>query len=115
VEDCCGCWVFPFPFSCSCGHSVGCTSHGPSRLVPTRQCMNVVPLDSIETQLLALGVPDLDHIADGVFLRAARSTVVVGGGVAGHHARRSAGSVLVQQADGTLRVVRTYGNDPPPS
>jgi len=40
VQDCCGCWVFPFPFSCSCGRSVGCTRHRPSRLVPTRQRMN---------------------------------------------------------------------------
>src|SRR5580704_10633656 len=40
VQDCCGCWVFPFPFSCSCGRSVGCIRLGPNRLVPTRQRMN---------------------------------------------------------------------------
>jgi hypothetical protein len=33
VQECCGCWVFPFPFSCSCGRSVGCTRHRPSRIV----------------------------------------------------------------------------------
>jgi hypothetical protein len=25
VQDCSGSWVFPSPFSCSCGRSVGCT------------------------------------------------------------------------------------------
>ena len=25
VQECFGCWVFQFPFSCSCGRSVGCT------------------------------------------------------------------------------------------
>ena len=33
MQDCSSCWVFPFPFSCSCGHSVGCTRHRPSRIV----------------------------------------------------------------------------------
>jgi hypothetical protein len=65
--------------------------------------MNVVPLDSIETQLLALGVPDLDHIANGAFLRDGRFNGWPGGGVAGRHA-----------SIGRL-VVWTYGNEPPPS
>jgi hypothetical protein len=29
VQDCCGCWVFPFPSSCLCGRSVGCTRPVP--------------------------------------------------------------------------------------
>jgi hypothetical protein len=35
AQDCCGCWVFPFPFSCSCGRSVGCT-RWPSRIAGKR-------------------------------------------------------------------------------
>ena len=31
MQDCCGCWVSPFPFSCSCGRWVGCIR--PSRIV----------------------------------------------------------------------------------
>jgi hypothetical protein len=40
LQDCRGCWEFRFPFSCSCGRSVGCIRLGPNRRVPTRQRMN---------------------------------------------------------------------------
>jgi hypothetical protein len=30
VQDCFGCWAFRFPFSCSCGRSVGCIDIGRS-------------------------------------------------------------------------------------
>ena len=33
MQGCFGCWVSPFPFSCLCGRSVGCTRHRPNPLV----------------------------------------------------------------------------------